>query len=32
VVERLDDEGGWVQCRTSRGLVGWLPGDVLEAG
>ena len=31
LVEVLDDEGGWLLCRTTRGSVGWLPGDILEA-
>jgi Variant SH3 domain len=30
IVEVLDDEGGWLLCRTSMGSVGWLPGDILE--
>lgn len=30
IVEILDDEGGWRLCRTVRGTVGWLPGDILD--
>ena len=26
VVDVPDDEGGWMLCRTSRGVVGWLLG------
>ena len=31
MLERLDDEGGWLLCRTSPGRIGWLPRDVVEA-
>lgn len=31
VLERLDEEGGWLLCRTSQGRIGWLPRDVVEA-
>jgi len=28
--EVLDEAGGWLRCRTSSGLEGWLPGDGVE--
>ena len=27
LLEVLEEAGGWVRCRASGGLEGWLPGD-----
>jgi SH3-like domain-containing protein len=30
VLEALDEAGGWLQCRSAAGLVGWIPADNVE--
>ncbi len=30
VLDVLDEEGGWLWCRTSLGRLGWIPHDIAE--
>ena len=30
LLEVLAEAGGWLRCRTSNGLEGWLPADTVE--
>lgn len=30
VLDVLEEAGGWLHCRTSAGLVGWVPSDKVE--